>query len=254
VPEIVRVLIPDHPDLAGQLARALEFGAVLRHANEPDTEAGSEPWRLPDQLVAPELEEALDAAVLHDWHFHVGNDAAGTDTAIAVSHANFGHMGLYITSATTTQLTLLAAALDLLIRAENTPPSQQLPAQREIAQFIEVSRDADKSGEDDASLSAWETVVRVLALAAAAAPTTTNRPPSLYTVEASLLPVPDADGTSPAADTRLVLDRIDAGNGRSAELDDAAFRAWRRLTAEWHTAIYGARANTPDSLLMSYAY
>jgi hypothetical protein len=76
----------------------------------------------------------------------------------------------------------------------------------------------------------------------------------LYDTDGRLQPVADADGISPAADTALLLGQIDAGNGRSVDLDDAGFQAWRRLCAEWHAAIYGARANSPDTVLTSFSY
>src|SRR3954464_11141567 len=95
--ETVRILIPDHPDLYGQLGRAIDFACLLRRANDID-DAG-EPWQLPDQLIAPELEQALDAAVLDQaWFRHVGGDGEGTRTEIPLRYANVGHMGLYITS------------------------------------------------------------------------------------------------------------------------------------------------------------
>ncbi|MCX4097784.1 hypothetical protein [Nocardia sp. alder85J] len=247
----VRVLVPDHPDLAGQFGRAIEFGAVLRHANDAET-ADEEPWRLPDQLVAPELEAALNAIVL-DWRFDIGNDQAPTQ--IEVTHAGIGHMGLYIATATRTDLSLLRAALNMMIQAENTPPSPQLPALREVAHFVEAWREADEADDYDVSLTAWQTVVQVLTLAIATAPDRTGeRPTQLYNSEGILVPTPPTDGSTPAGDTLTVLDRIDAGDGRTAHLDDAAWRAWQRLTAEWHGAVYAGRANDPDAVLSSFAY
>ena len=250
--EVMRVLVPDHPDLTGQLGRAVEFAAALRHANDIDDTDGEEPWRLPDELVALELQAALEAIVLHDWRFDVGSDER---SEIGVTHAGVEHMGLYVTSATRAQLSLLRAALDTMTRAENTPPSQRGPELREIAHFTEVWSEVDESGDGDASLSAWRTVVAVLTLAIATAPAGAGeRPSRLYNAEGFLLPTADVDGSTPAEDIAVLLDRIDSGEERSVELDNAAWKAWQRLTAEWHAAIYGARSNDPDVRLSSFAY
>src|SRR3954467_15461397 len=64
---VVRILIPDHPDLYRVPGRAVEFADVLCHANDPAAEDGVVPWQLPEQLTAPELEQALNAAVVHPW-------------------------------------------------------------------------------------------------------------------------------------------------------------------------------------------
>ncbi|MFD6396968.1 hypothetical protein [Nocardia sp. NPDC060249] len=54
--EILRVLAPDHPDLFGQIGRAVDFAGALRHANDSAAEGDQEEaWRLPAQLVDPAL-------------------------------------------------------------------------------------------------------------------------------------------------------------------------------------------------------
>ncbi|MFE3081395.1 hypothetical protein [Nocardia tengchongensis] len=58
----------------------------------------------------------------------------------------------------------------------------------------------------------------------------------------------------PAGDTLTVLARLDAGDGRTVHLDDAAWPAWQRLCAEWHAAVYGAQSNDPSTVLNSFAY
>ncbi|MEV0297022.1 hypothetical protein [Nocardia sp. NPDC050710] len=65
---------------------------------------------------------------------------------------------------------------------------------------------------------------------------------------------PMRSAETPAGDTRTVLDRLDAGDGQAVDLDDMAWPAWRRLCAEWHAAIYGARSNDPSTVLTSFAY
>ncbi|MFI9507263.1 hypothetical protein [Nocardia sp. NPDC052566] len=251
--EAMRVLVPDHPDLTGQLGRAIEFAAALRHANDIDDTDGEEPWRLPDQLVAPELQAALEAIVLHDWRFDVGSDTARTE--IGLTHADVEHMGLYIATATRAQLSLLRAALDTITQAETTPLAQRGPEQREIAHFAEVWSEVDEHDDYDASLSAWRTVVQILTLAISTAPAGAGeRPSRLYNAEGFLLPAADVAGSTPAGDTVVVLDRIDSDQGRSVDLDNAAWRAWQRLSVEWHAAVYGARSNDPDARLSSFAY
>ncbi|MGW4241236.1 hypothetical protein [Nocardia sp. NPDC004722] len=252
--EVLRVLVPDHPDLTGQLGRAVEFAAALRHANDvEDLIDGEEPWRLPEQFVAPQLQAALEAIVLHDWRFEVGSDTARTE--IGVNHAGVEHMGLYIATATTAQLALLRGALEAITRAETTAASQRGAEQRELAEFLEVWSEVDERQDSDASLSAWRTVVRVLTLATATAPTGAHeRPSRLYNAEGHLLPVADVAGSSPAADTRTLLEAIDSGPGDSVELDNAEWRAWQRLSAEWHAAVYGPRSDDPHARLSSFAY
>ncbi|WP_280216659.1 hypothetical protein [Nocardia neocaledoniensis] len=251
--ETIRVLVPDHMDLVGVISRAIEFAADLRHANDP-LEDG-EPWELPAPLVDAELQVALETSVMHPWQLDIGHDTAGRDTAIPVSHDGTGHMGLYVATATRSQLELLVDAAQLIHRVETTPLGQRDRAAREVAEFLSVWEEID---DEDASLSAWRTVVRILGLAIAAAPSTSDaRPPRMYTTEgtdAVLVPTADVKGTSPAADTALVLARLDAGPGGSIDLDSAAWEAWQRLTAEWHSAIYGARANTHSALLTSWTY
>ncbi|WP_280184504.1 MULTISPECIES: hypothetical protein [Nocardia] len=252
---VLRVLVPDHPDLAGQLGMAVDFADALRHANEPDPDDdNSEPWRLPAQLVAPALQAALEPIVHHDWHVDVGRDGDDRHTGITVTHAGVEHMGLYIATATRTQLSLLAAALEQLVTAETVPPSQRTPEQREIAEFAAAWRDAEESG-GDAALSAWQTTVRILTLAITTTPHASgDRPARLYTAEGVLTPTPPAEESTPAADTRTLLDRIDTAGGGSVDLDDTGWRAWRRLAAEWHAAIYGARSNDHSTVLSSFAY
>lgn len=256
MPDTVRVVVPDHVDLVGVVNRAIEFGVDLRHAN--DSHGGAvEPWQLPDQLIDPDLESAL-ATIVAGWQYDVGLDTTGRDTAIPVHHNGTEHMGIYVATATVTQLRLLTDAAQLLHQAETTPPAQRTPALREVAEFLEVWGDLDDNDDADASLSAWRTVVRILGLAIATAPSgPDDRPTRLYTSEgtdARMLPTAPAEGTSPAADTARVLARLDTGDGRSIDLDDAAWQAWQRLTAEWHGAVYGARSDTHDALLNSWAY
>lgn len=192
--------------------------------------------------------------MLHDWRHDIGHDTADRRTEITVTREQVEHMGLYIATGTRAQLSLLADALTLFVQAETTLPSQRGPELDEVAEYIEVWGEVNES-DWDASLSAWRTVVRVLTLAITTAPgSRADRPTKLYNTEGILLPTPPADESTPAADTITVLDRIDTGDGRSVQLDDTAWRAWQRLTAEWHAACYGARSNEPGTLLSSYAY
>lgn len=59
--DTLRILVPDHPDLA--LGRAIDFAAALLHANDSDEEI--EGWALPTELVDPALQAALVAIVYH---------------------------------------------------------------------------------------------------------------------------------------------------------------------------------------------
>ncbi|MEV0297001.1 hypothetical protein [Nocardia sp. NPDC050710] len=253
----LRVLVPDHPDLAGQLGCAIDFADALRHANDPDPDPDgddTEPWRLPAQLVDPALQTALEVLVHRDWHFDVGRDSDDRRTEIGVTHAGVEHIGLYTATATRTQLSLLSAALEQFVTAETIPLSQRTPDQREIAEFAAAWRDAEEAG-GDAALSAWQTTVRILTLAIIAIPGSWgDRPARLYNAEGILVPTPPAEESTPAADTLTVLDRIDAASGGSVDLDDTGWRAWRRLTAEWHAAIYGARSSDHSAVLSSFAY
>ncbi|RSD26410.1 hypothetical protein [Amycolatopsis eburnea] len=262
--ETVRILIPDHPDLYRRLGRAVDFAGALRHAND-DVEDGDEPWRLPDQLVAPELQQALDVAFLHKpLMWHVGDDSDEARTETALSHAGVGHMGVYITSLTCGQLQLLTAAAALLTQAETTPFKERTPLLAEIAAFVDAWREADADNASEASLAAWQTAVALLAIAAAAQSATEHRPDRLLDHEGRLVPVAEPAGPGPAADTALLLERIDAaaaaaaadgeGQAREVELDYAGFRAFRRLSVEWHVAIYGAKADSSDALLQSLTY
>lgn len=256
--ETVRVLVPDHLDLVGVINKAIEFAAELHLANDPTIDRDGDPWRLPDQLVDAELQAALEAITAHSWRFDVGHDTAGRDTAIPVNHSGTGHMGVYVTTATRPQLTLLTAALQLMVQAETTRATQRLPALGEVTQFVDLWTEIDEHDDADASLSDWRTVVRILGLAIAAAPSARgDRPARLYVSEgtdARLVPTAAAEGTSPAVDTAVVLARFDAGDGRSIDLDGEAWEAWQRLTAEWHGAVYGVRSDSHDALLSSWAY
>jgi hypothetical protein len=250
--ETVRILIPDHPDLA--LGRAVEFGGSLRHANDTDDDV--EPWQLPDQLIAPELEQALFDAVLHQpWFRHVGDDREDARTEIQISHAGIGHMGVYITTMERAQLQRLVDAAALLRQADSTPFAERTPLLAEIGAFVERWRDADKHDDIEPALSAWLTVVALMAIAIAEQPTAEHRPERLLDHRGNMVPVASSEGTSPAADTALVLEQIDAaGDAREVDLDAAAFLAFRRLTSEWHIAIFDDRSTDPMSMLSSYAY
>ncbi|ATY17283.1 hypothetical protein CU254_42635 (plasmid) [Amycolatopsis sp. AA4] len=256
--ETVRVLVPDHMDLHGVLGQAIEFAGSLRHANDPAQRGEGDPWQLPGQLIAPELEAALDAILLHDPrfdHFAIG-DHRREDAAIALACDRTGHMGVHIATATRTQLERLAAAAALVDQAEATAPEDRLPSLQEVAEFAAEWRrfEQDEDGDLDASLSAWRTATRILRLAIAGTPSERHRPARLYDPEARLTPVADTAGTSPAADTATLLAAIDASADRPVDLDADAFAAYRRLTVEWHIAIYGDRADSIDSLLASYTY
>lgn len=228
--DIVRAFVPDHFDLPGVLGRAREFAAQMQIANTPDPhDPDFDPWRLPDQLTDPALETALEAFIGHDWARDVGRDA---HTEIGVRHGRREHMGLYLARGTRDQLDSLTAALATMTTAETTPSAQRLPAMGEVADFVAVWRDQDQTDDLDAALSAWCTVVQILALAVADTP---------------------ADAT-PAADTRVLLALVDAGDGRSIELDEQGWAAWRRLCAQWHAVIYGPEVRGADALLASFTY
>lgn len=251
--DTVRILIPDHDNLGGQVRQAAEFAGSLRHANDDD---GSEPWQLPDQLTAPALEQAIDDAVLHQpWFWHVGDLREHARTEISIAHAGIGHMGVYVTSMPRVQLQALLDAAALLRQAEDAPFAERTPVLAEIGAFVSAWRHADKHEDLEASLAGWLVTVAVLGLAVAGQPTTEHRPHRLLDAVGRFRPVGSTDGTSPAADTALLLERIDAaGDSREVELDAEAFEAFRRLVTEWHAAIYGARANDPSSLLGSMDY
>lgn len=259
--DTVRILIPDHPDLYRRLGKAIEFAGALRHAGD-DVDDREEPWRLPEQLLAPELEAALDAAFWHQpWLRHVGDDSEQAQTAIELSHAGVGHMGVYITSLPRDQLQLLTDAAALLAQAKSTAPKERTPLLAEIAEFVDTWREADENDIGDASISAWQTAVALLAIAVAEQSAAEHRPDRLLDHEGRLVPVAETVGTSPAADTALLLAQIDTaaaaadeGQALHVKLDTAGFLAFRRLSVEWHIAVYGANANSPDSLLQSFTY
>ncbi|GAA1983523.1 hypothetical protein [Amycolatopsis minnesotensis] len=252
----VRILIPDHPEL--RLAAAIEFAGALQHANDPLPVDEGEPWRLPEQLVAADLESALDAAVLHQPHFshrHIGDTGPDTDTGIDLRHDGVGHMPVYVTTLPREQLRLLLDAAAVLEQAETTSGTESLPALREVREFVDTWREADEDQDGDVSLGAWRTVVRILGLAIADTPAREHRPRRLLDEAGQAVPVADGTGTSPAADTAVLLARIDAaGDTRPVDLDTAAFAAYQRLTIEWHTAIYGPKATSADALLQSNTY
>lgn len=169
-------------------------------------------------------------------------------------------MGLYIATATPDQLALLAAALELITAAEAAAPTRRTPEQDEIAQFISRWHEVEEQDDPDASLSAWVSVVRVLTLAVATTPgPPSDRPMWLYDPHGVATPTPTAAGSTPAADTltlleRLDLEGLDADGRKSVDLDETGWQAWQRLVAEWHAAVYGPRADEPDAKLSSFAY
>lgn len=251
--DTVRILIPDHPELAGVVSGAVEFAGVLRHANTPPADDGdAEPWRLPDQLTAPELEQVLDT-IFHPWGYAVGDD--GRDTGIPLRHAGIEHMPVYVAAATRTQLARLAAAATVFTQAEVTPAAQRTPLLAEVAEFAALAREVEDPDDGWASLRSWQTILALLEVATATAPESTRPRRLLAPPAGDLQSLPDAAGTSPAADTVAVLAAIDTAGGTGVvDLDGEAFAALRRLQAEWHAVIYRGRHRPADSLLTSYTY
>jgi len=267
--EIVRILIPNHPGLAGQPGRALDFGGVMRRANDPDNYfPGEEPWRLPARLVDPALEEALDAILLHPWIRQIDDDDILDDPdcqVISLSTANLtdtgvtdgglGRMGVLIATATRDQLELLAAARDLIADAIAAPYRSRTAEQAEIASFAESMAEAEANDEIEASISSWFLLLRLFDIAVTDTPATEHRPDRLLDERAKQVRLPDPAGTAPAADTALLLGVIDTTpGGRDVVLDTTGADALRRLQTEWHTAIYGDKADSGDTLLSSYLY
>jgi hypothetical protein len=247
-PDAVRILIPDHPDL--NVGGAVSFTAEMRDTADPATyETGAEPWTLPDTLTTPALATAMEAILL-PWGYDVGDESR--DTAIDLHHAGVQHMGVYVATATREQLDQLTAARDVMASATNTPPSQRSPADRETAEFVDAYNDA--TGDDEVSLRAWNVMLDLFVVATATTPTSTHRPERLLDERGKLVRQPDPAGTSPAADTATLLARIDVTGARPVELSEDEYDAYRRLTVEWHTAIYRDKADTADTQLTSLIY
>ncbi|MGW4371348.1 hypothetical protein ACWEKT_37485 [Nocardia takedensis] len=217
--------------LGSQRARLAAINAVHRAAGQPEPGHAEPLRRLLNPARGPRSARAADRV-------HVG-----------VHHGRREHMGLYLARGTRAQLDLLTAALATMTTAETTPSAQRLPAMGEVADFVAAWCDQDETDDLDAALSAWRTVVQILALAVADTPDDPTRRPDRDGV---LHPVP-ADET-PAADTRVLLGLVDAVDGRSIELDEQGWAAWRRLCAEWHVAIYGPDSRGADGLLASFTY
>lgn len=233
--ETVRILIPNHPDLGKRPWRALDFAHHLRYATDPDTYLeGEDPWRLPTALTDPAVADALEAILQPSWIRRIDDDTAYddpdsplisfstprlTDTGFdALTGGGIGRMGVFVATATRDQLDLLTAARTLLTEAKTTPVRERSPWQQDNT------------------------------------PTTSHRPDRLLDERAKQVRLPDPAGTSPAADTALLLGLIDATGGRDVTLDTDGADALRRLQTEWHTAIYGDRSTTGNAILSSYLY
>jgi hypothetical protein len=247
--ETVRILIPDHPDLHGLAAQATQFVADMRATADPDSyERDAEPWVLPEQLVDPRLETALDA-VLHPWAYALGDEEQST--GISLRHAGVEHMPVYIAAATREQLDLLAEARDLLAAASD-PRTAKFQRTIDLVDFIDQNNDG---GARHAPIDAWFTMLRLFDVAEGTAPVTEHRPDRLIEGKGILVRQPDSAGTSPAADTELLFTAIDATPaGEPVELDTATFLAYRRLSMEWHVAIYRDQADSAHATLQTWTY
>ncbi|KZB79637.1 hypothetical protein [Amycolatopsis regifaucium] len=268
--EVVRILIPDHPDLVKRPWRALEFAHHLRYATDPDTYLdGEDPWRLPTALTNPALADALEAILQPSWIRRIDDDTAvddpdsplisfstanPTDTGVdALTGGGIGRMGVFVATATRDQLELLAAARDLLTEAKTTPLRSRSPWQQEIADYVDAMTEAEENDEIEASISSWMLMLRLFDIATADTPTTSHRPDRLLDERAKQVRLPDPAATSPA-DTAHLLGAIDTAATRDLALDTDAADALRRLQTEWHTALYGDKASSGDAILSSYLY
>uniref|UniRef100_UPI003F498464 hypothetical protein n=1 Tax=Amycolatopsis sp. CA-293810 TaxID=3239926 RepID=UPI003F498464 len=256
--ETVRILIPNHPDLGKRPWRALDFAHHLRYATDPDTYMpGEDPWRLPATLTDPAVADALVAILQPSWIRRIGDDTAFDDPdspLISFSTGSVGRMGVFVATATRDQLDLLTAARTLLTEATTTPVRSRSPWQNDIAEYAFEMAEGEKNDEIEASISSWFLMLRLFDIATTDTPATQHRPDRLLDERAKQVRLPDPAGTSPAADTALLLGLIDTAATRDVALDTDGADALRRLQTEWHVAIYGAKATSGDALLSSFLY
>ncbi|MFE5565944.1 hypothetical protein ACFQ68_13240 [Amycolatopsis japonica] len=269
--ETVRILIPNHPDLGKRPWRALDFARHLRYATDPDTYLpGEDPWRLPTALTDPAVADALEAILQPSWIRRIDDDtvfddpdgplisfstAHLTDTSVdALTGGGIGRMGVFVATATRDQLDLLTAARALLIEAKTTPVRERSPWQQDIAEYIDAMVEGEENDEIEASISSWFLMLRVLDVATAEHPVVEHRPDRLLDTTGRLVRQPDPAGTSPAADTALLLGLIDTSRSRDVILDTDGADALRRLQTEWHTAIYGEKSTSGNAILSSFLY
>ncbi|RSN05960.1 hypothetical protein DMC63_37755 [Streptomyces sp. WAC 05977] len=269
--ETVRILIPNHPDLGKRPWRALDFAHHLRYATDPDTYLpGEDPWLLPTALTDPAVADALEAILQPSWIRRIDDDTAYddpdsplisfstphlTDTGgDALTGGGIGRMGVFVATATRDQLDLLTAARTLLTEAKATPVRERSPWQQGIAEYVDAMVEGEESDEIEASISSWLLMLRLFDIATSNTPTTSHRPDRLLDERAKQVRLPDPAGTSPAADTALLLGFIDTAPGRDVALDTDGADALRRLQTEWHVAIYGEKSSSGGAILSSFLY